>query len=146
MRICVFGAASPTIDPEYIQKVELLGEEMAKRGHSLVFGAGGNGLMGAAARGVHKGGGYVLGVIPKFFEEEGVEAIQFGRDVSGKVAVETELQKDANGNYVIPTDKEGVYTITYTVDAYKFQKGENGVIKRIRTFTVNAAEEDGRNG
>lgn len=75
MRICVFGAASPTIDPEYIQKVELLGEEMAKRGHSLVFGAGGNGLMGAAARGVHKGGGYVLGVIPKFFEEEGVEAI-----------------------------------------------------------------------
>ena len=75
MRICVFGAASPTIDPEYIQKVELLGEEMAKRGHSLVFGAGGNGLMGAAARGVHKGGGYVLGVIPKFFEEEGVEVI-----------------------------------------------------------------------
>ncbi len=75
MRICVFGAASPTIDPEYIQKVELLGEEMAKRGHSLVFGAGGNGLMGAAARGVHRGGGYVLGVIPKFFEEEGVEAI-----------------------------------------------------------------------
>ena len=75
MRICVFGAASPTIDPEYVQKVELLGEEMAKRGHSLVFGAGGNGLMGAAARGVHKGGGYVLGVIPKFFEEEGVEAI-----------------------------------------------------------------------
>ena len=75
MRICVFGAASPTIDPEYIQKVELLGEEMAKRGHSLVFGAGGNGLMGAAARGVHQGGGYVLGVIPKFFEEAGVEAI-----------------------------------------------------------------------
>ena len=75
MRICLFGAASPTIDPEYIQKVELLGEEMAKRGHSLVFGAGGNGLMGAAARGVHQGGCYVLGVIPKFFEEEGVEAI-----------------------------------------------------------------------
>ena len=60
--------------------------------------------------------------------------------------METELQQDANGNYIIPTDKEGVYTITYTVNAYKFQKGENGVIKRIRTFTVNAAEEDGRNG
>ena len=75
MRICVFGAASPTIDPEYIARVEELGREMAKRGHSLVFGAGGNGLMGAAARGVHQGGGYVLGVIPKFFEDEGVEAI-----------------------------------------------------------------------
>lgn len=75
MRICVFGAASPTIDKEYIEKVEKLGEEMAKRGHSLVFGGGGNGLMGAAARGVHKGGGHVLGVIPKFFKEEGVEAV-----------------------------------------------------------------------
>ena len=80
------------------------------------------------------------------YTEQGVEAVQFGRDVSDKLTVETDLEKDANGNYVIPTDKEGVYTITYTVDAYKFQKGENGVIKRIRTFTVNAAEEDGRNG
>ena len=80
------------------------------------------------------------------YEEQGVEAVCFGRDVSGKLQVETELEKDENGNYIIPTDKEGVYTITYTVDAWKFTKGENGVIKRIRTFTVNAAEEDGRNG
>ena len=54
MRICVFGAASPTIDPEYIKRVEELGRELARRGHSLVFGAGANGLMGAAARGVHE--------------------------------------------------------------------------------------------
>lgn len=75
MRICVYGAASPTIDPKYIEKTEQMGKEMALRGHSLVFGAGGNGLMGAAARGVHAGGGHILGVIPKFFEEENVEAI-----------------------------------------------------------------------
>ena len=75
MRICVFGAASPTIHREYIEKVEALGREMAKRGHSLVFGGGGNGLMGAAARGVHDGGGHIMGVIPKFFENETVEEI-----------------------------------------------------------------------
>ena len=75
MRICVYGAASPTIDSEYIKQVEIMGEVMAKRGHSLVFGGGGNGLMGAAARGVKKGGGYILGVIPKFFDDEKVEAI-----------------------------------------------------------------------
>ena len=80
------------------------------------------------------------------YAEEGVEAVCFGRDVSGKLSVETDLEQDANGNYIIPTDKEGVYTITYTVDAYKFTMGENGVIKRIRTFTVNAQEEDGHNG
>ena len=75
MRICVYGAASPTIDPYYIEMVEKLGREMARRGHSLVFGGGGNGLMGAAARGVRDGGGAILGVIPKFFDEEKVEAI-----------------------------------------------------------------------
>lgn len=75
MRICVYGAASPTIDPEYIRKVEEMGRQMAARGHSLVFGGGGNGLMGAAARGVRDGGGYIMGVIPKFFDEENVEAI-----------------------------------------------------------------------
>ena len=48
MKICVFGAASTKIDPAYIEKVEALGRKMAERGHDLVFGAGGNGLMGAA--------------------------------------------------------------------------------------------------
>lgn len=75
MRICVYGAASPTIDNEYIVKTEIMGAEMVKRGHSLVFGGGGNGLMGAAARGVKSEGGYILGVIPRFFDEENIEAI-----------------------------------------------------------------------
>lgn len=75
MKICVFGAASAHIDDIYIQKVEQLGYEMAKRGHSLVFGAGATGLMGAAARGVKRGGGEIVGVIPNFFKEEGVEQI-----------------------------------------------------------------------
>ncbi|MBQ8284613.1 MAG: TIGR00730 family Rossman fold protein [Clostridia bacterium] len=75
MRICVYGAASPTIDSEYKIKVETMGREMVKRGHSLVFGGGANGLMGAAADGVHAEGGYILGVIPKFFDDENVEEV-----------------------------------------------------------------------
>lgn len=75
MRICVFGAASPTIDQEYINKVEILGKEMVRRGHSLVFGGGANGLMGAAARGVKSENGHIIGVIPKFFREDTVEAL-----------------------------------------------------------------------
>ena len=81
------------------------------------------------------------------YTEEGVEAVCFGRDVSDKLKVETSLEKDANGNYIIPTDKEGVYTITYTVDCFKFgENAPNGVIKRIRVFTVDAVEEDGKDG
>lgn len=75
MNICVFGAASPRIADIYIQEVEELGENLGKRGHDLVFGAGGNGLMGAAARGFHKGGAKVFGVIPSFFKEEDIEEI-----------------------------------------------------------------------
>ena len=75
MKICVFGAASDKIDKGYIESVEKLGEELAKRGHKLVFGAGANGLMGAVARGVKKQSGHITGIIPKFFREENIEAI-----------------------------------------------------------------------
>ena len=75
MKICIFGASSATIDKSYIEAVENLAEKMARRGHSLVFGAGATGVMGAAARGVKRGGGYIQGVIPEFFREEGVERI-----------------------------------------------------------------------
>lgn len=80
MKICVFGAASAHIDDTYIKTVEDLGELMAKRGHSLVFGAGGTGLMGAAARGVKRGGGYIYGVVPSFFKNDGVEQLFDGCD------------------------------------------------------------------
>lgn len=75
MNICVFGAASAHIDSLYVKTVEELGEKMAKRGHSLVFGAGGTGLMGAAARGVKRGGGYVHGVVPSFFKDNEIEQL-----------------------------------------------------------------------
>jgi len=75
MKICIFGAASAHIDEMYIKKVESLAEALAKRGHSLVFGAGATGLMGAAARGFKRGGGFIHGVIPTFFRDEVVEVI-----------------------------------------------------------------------
>lgn len=75
MRICVYGAASPSIDQKFISLTEDMGKTLAKNGHSLVFGGGGNGLMGAAARGIKAENGYILGVIPSFFDKEDIEAI-----------------------------------------------------------------------
>lgn len=66
MNITLYGAASDRIDRAYIDGVEALGLAMAKRGHTMVFGAGSTGLMGAAARGMHKGGGKIIGVTPHF--------------------------------------------------------------------------------
>jgi len=72
MRICVYGAASENIHPDYIEKVEELGRKLAERGHSIVYGAGATGLMGAVARGVHEKGGEIIGVAPTFFNVDGV--------------------------------------------------------------------------
>ena len=70
MQICVFGAASKTIDEKYLNAVENMGEYLAKRGHNLIFGSGCTGCMGAAARGFKKGGGKINGVIPRFFKND----------------------------------------------------------------------------
>lgn len=72
MNICVYGSSSDEINKEYITTVEHFGEEMAKRGHTLVYGGGAQGLMGAAARGVTRGGGKIVGVSPTFFKVDGV--------------------------------------------------------------------------
>lgn len=72
VNICVFGAASQTIDPLFIQAGEALGREMGRRGHGLVFGGGDTGLMGATARGVQSFGGRIVGVAPTFFDKPGV--------------------------------------------------------------------------
>ena len=72
MNICVYGASSDAIDKRYILAGELLGEEMAKRGHTLVFGGGAQGLMGAVARGMTKHNGKIIGIAPSFFNVDGI--------------------------------------------------------------------------
>lgn len=69
MRICLYGASSDLIDKRYIEQTEKFGRILALQGHSLVFGGGAQGLMGAAARGVHEGNGKILGIAPTFFRE-----------------------------------------------------------------------------
>ncbi|MBQ8057124.1 MAG: TIGR00730 family Rossman fold protein [Ruminococcus sp.] len=71
MKICVYGAASNEIDRSYLNAGENLGREMSKRGHSLVFGGGANGMMGAVAKGVSENGGQIKGIVPHFFNVDG---------------------------------------------------------------------------
>lgn len=72
MKICVFCASSETIDKLYLQSGESFGEMLAEQGHTLVFGAGKYGIMGAVARGLRRKGGKAIGVIPTFFNESEV--------------------------------------------------------------------------
>ena len=72
MNICVYGAASKDIGKVFTDAGHELGFKLAKRGHGLVFGGGDTGMMGAVARGTHDGGGHITGIVPSFFNIDGV--------------------------------------------------------------------------
>jgi uncharacterized protein (TIGR00730 family) len=65
MRICVYCAASAHLAEHYFAAAHELGDGIARRGWSLIYGGGGVGLMGAVAEAVRSGGGQVVGIIPQ---------------------------------------------------------------------------------
>lgn len=72
MNICIYGASSNSLAEEYYTAAEKFGEILGSAGHTLIFGGGNGGLMGACARGVHKTGGSIIGIAPRFFDEPGI--------------------------------------------------------------------------
>ena len=66
LNICVFCGSSPGVDPAHLKLATALGKHIAARGHGLVYGGGGLGLMGATARAARDGGAKVIGIIPHF--------------------------------------------------------------------------------
>ena len=72
MNICIYGASSRKLAQEYYDAAEALGALMAQNGHTLVFGGGQEGIMGAVAKGAHAHGGSIIGIAPRFFDEPGI--------------------------------------------------------------------------
>jgi uncharacterized protein (TIGR00730 family) len=64
--VCLFCGSSELSDPDYTAATRDFGRMTAQSGWRLVYGGGGVGLMGAAARSAHEAGGRVLGVMPGF--------------------------------------------------------------------------------
>jgi|SRR5665213_3545871 len=65
-KICVYCGSGPGTDPAFVEAAIALGAAMAKAGIGLVYGGGGDGMMGAVARAVLENGGQVMGIIPEF--------------------------------------------------------------------------------
>jgi uncharacterized protein (TIGR00730 family) len=65
--ICVYCGSSDKMHPEYLASARQMGAAIARRGLTVVFGAGKTGLMGAVADGALAAGGEVVGVIPGYF-------------------------------------------------------------------------------
>jgi len=67
--VCLFCGSSDSADPAYLQAAADFGRACADEGVRLVYGGGGVGLMGAAAKAAHAAGGQVLGVMPAFLRQ-----------------------------------------------------------------------------
>jgi hypothetical protein len=66
MNICVFCSSSDAVDGVYGSAAAELGALIGRGGHTLVYGGGRVGLMGAAARAAKENGARVIGIIPEF--------------------------------------------------------------------------------
>jgi uncharacterized protein (TIGR00730 family) len=65
-RICVYCGSGPGTDPAFVQAARAFGKVLAANGIGLVFGGGGDGMMGELANAVLAHGGDVTGIIPEF--------------------------------------------------------------------------------
>ena len=69
--LTVYCASSVTIDEVYFKAARDLGAEIARRGYTLITGAGSMGLMGAVNDAAIAAGGRTVGVIPQFMVDRG---------------------------------------------------------------------------
>ncbi|WP_256817199.1 LOG family protein [Pseudomonas putida] len=63
--VCVFCGASMGANPAYREAAVALGQAIARRGLTLVYGGGAVGLMGVVADAAMAAGGEVVGIIPQ---------------------------------------------------------------------------------
>lgn len=86
--VCVYASSSNAVAPAYLAAAEALGREIAARGLTLVYGGGDLGLMGAVARGVRSGDGYIIGIMPEPLIAKGINC-----DIADEVLVPRDLRE-----------------------------------------------------
>ena len=67
--VTVYASSSAALKPGYYAAARRLGEVLAGAGKSIIYGAGGRGLMGSLADGALANGGKVYGVVPEFLKD-----------------------------------------------------------------------------
>ena len=69
MKVCVYCSSSSKIDKIYFEATEKLAKEFIKEKVQIVYGGGGNGLMGHLADTIIDNGGNIKGISPKFMQD-----------------------------------------------------------------------------
>lgn len=76
MTLTVFCGSKFGDNSIYKEEAQKLGELIAKKGHSLVYGGGSVGLMGALSQSAYKNGANVTGIIPSLLEDREVSSYE----------------------------------------------------------------------
>lgn len=76
--VCVYCGSSMGNQSEYVEAARRVGSEVARRGKTLVYGAGNVGLMGVVAEACLAEGGRVVGVITQYLVDK--EVVHRGLD------------------------------------------------------------------
>jgi uncharacterized protein (TIGR00730 family) len=67
--VTVYASSSAALKPVYYDAARRTGEVLAAAGKSIIYGAGGGGLMGSVADGALSKNGKVYGVVPGFLQD-----------------------------------------------------------------------------
>ncbi|HEY47089.1 MAG: hypothetical protein AMJ88_11170 [Anaerolineae bacterium SM23_ 63] len=65
--VCVFCGSSDKVGEPYLKAAREMGRALARRNLTLIYGAGGTGLMGALADAALADGAHVVGITPESF-------------------------------------------------------------------------------
>ena len=121
MRIAVFCASSSRAPERYLAAARALGAEIGRRGHTLIYGGGRTGLMGAVADAALAEGASVRGVILREFIEQDVH--HMGLDdlytVDDMRARKAGLDERAEGFVTLPG---GLGTLEELTEILSFRK------------------------
>src|SRR5512133_2919831 len=100
--VCVFCGSSPGANPAYLQAARTVGDLLARRRITVVYGGGRIGIMGAVADSALAAGGKVIGVIPKSLVTREVAHLDLADlRVVGSMHERKALMSDLSDGYLV---------------------------------------------
>jgi len=111
--VCVYCGSRDGVDPAYAAVAQAVGTWIGAHQGQLVYGGGGNGLMGRVARATRAAGGRVVGIIP-----EALRSIE-------------NLQTDCDETHVVQTMHERKRMMAERADAFLALPGGIGTFEEF---------------
>jgi uncharacterized protein (TIGR00730 family) len=120
--VCLFCGSSNAADPAYLEAAAEFGRTLTANGVRLVYGGGGIGLMGAAAKASHNSGGKVLGIMPEFLRHREVIYDDVETIVVDNMTVRKKIMFEQSDAFVVMPG--GVGTLEEVVELISWRRLE----------------------